>query len=50
MQRLKADAIVEDVRIRNRYLGSEPLWSRRAKKVPAKAVRIAWKAVTGCYW
>jgi glycosyltransferase involved in cell wall biosynthesis len=50
MQRLKAQAVSEDLEIRNRYLDGEAPWSRSAKKGSAKALRIAWKGITGCYW
>lgn len=49
-QRLRGKSDLEDLAIRCRYgLGVEPLWSRRAKKILAKGMRVTWKVVTGCY-
>ncbi|MBW2084141.1 MAG: glycosyltransferase [Deltaproteobacteria bacterium] len=49
-QRLRARSDHEDQVIRERYLGREPIWSRRLKKPFARGARIGWKLVTGCYW
>ncbi len=40
----------EDEAMRRRYCGQESMVSRKAKNVIAKALRVAWKATTGCYW
>lgn len=50
MQRLRALAGEEDYRIRRRYVGDQPAYTRRAKKAVAKGWRVTRKLVTGCYW
>jgi len=49
-QRFRAQSDIEDHLIRRRYIGDEPAYSLKAKKVIAKSMRIAWKLATGCYW
>ena len=50
-QRLRAQSDTEDLRIR-RELGYRVDWLvyRSVMSVLAKAARICWKLVTGCYW
>lgn len=47
--RLREQSNLEDVRIRARYLRDEPAVVRRAKRLTAKSMRVAWKLATGCY-
>ena len=50
-QRLRAQSNQEDLLIRRRYgAAQEPAWSRTAKKIVAKGMRVGWKVATGCYW
>lgn len=49
-QRLREKSDAEDLKIRQRYIGNEPHWSRVCKKVLAKGIRVTWKFTTGCYW
>lgn len=49
-QARRAESNAEDRLMRRRYIGDEPLYSLRTKKVLAKGMRIAWKLATGCYW
>lgn len=50
MQRLKAAAVAEDAEIRHRHVAGESRLSRKAKHVTARALRVTWKGLTGCYW
>jgi glycosyltransferase involved in cell wall biosynthesis len=48
-QRLRLQSNLEDGVIRDRYVGSNPLWLTKGKRAAARAMRITWKLVTGCY-
>lgn len=48
-QRLRARSDAEDLLIRRRYLGDERPWSRRAKALVAKGMRVTWKLALGSY-
>ena len=48
-QRLRAWSDAEDLLIRRRYLGDERSWSRRAKALVAKGMRVTWKLTLGSY-
>jgi glycosyltransferase involved in cell wall biosynthesis len=49
-QRLRTKSDAEDALIRSRYLGREPLWSRRLKRVAAKGLRAVLLTARGRYW
>jgi glycosyltransferase involved in cell wall biosynthesis len=47
--RLRRDSLREDLEIRARYWGSDRPALRRTKRASAMALRVLWKASTGCY-
>jgi len=48
-QRWRTRCDAEDLLIRRRYLGDERPWSRRAKALVAKGMRVTWKMALGSY-